>query len=132
MTTVDLTSYTMVEMAIFNTAGMAGTYAALNGSSSYAIFTGNGFPDDIKILKIYNDGTQGVTISLDGTTNHDYMPSKGTLIVDLQANHADTSSFGSGTMAVSVAANDTIGVYVDAGNVVGNAYTVYSIYKIGS
>lgn len=97
MTTVDLTSYTMVEMAIFNTAGMAGTYAALNGSSSYAIYTGNGFPDDIKILKIYNDGTQGVTISLDGTTNHDYMPSKGTLIVDLQANHADTSSFGSGT-----------------------------------
>lgn len=96
MTSVELSSYSMVEMAIFNTAGMAGTYAPLNSSSSYVVYTGNGFPDDIKILKIYNDGTNGVTISLDGTTNHDYMPSKGTLIVDLQANHADNASNGMG------------------------------------
>lgn len=94
----DLSSFQCIEMAVFNTASMSGSFAALNGSASYAIFTGNGFQNDIKILKFYNDGSQAITISYDGVTQHDYLPSKATLIIDLQTNHADNSSYASGIL----------------------------------
>lgn len=95
---MDLSSFQCIEMAIFNTAGMAGTYAILNGSSSYAIFTGTGFEDDIKILKIFNAGTQGITVSYDGVKNHDFWPSGATIIIDLQTNHSDNANDAAGTL----------------------------------
>ena len=94
----DLSSFQMVEMAIYNSAGLAGSFAPLNNSTSYTIFTGNGFPDDIKILKVYNGSNVGITISIDGVTNQDFWPSGMTLIVDLQTNHADNASDGAGTL----------------------------------
>ncbi len=97
MTTVELSSFTCIEMAVYNTAGLAGTFAILNGPTSYLIFTGTGFQDDIKILKFYNDGTTGITLSYDGVKRDDFLPSKATLIIDLQANHADNSAYSSGT-----------------------------------
>lgn len=94
----DLSSFQCIEMAIYNTSGLSGTYAGLNLASSYAIYTGNGFQFDIKILKIYNGSNQGVTVSYDGVTNHDYWPSGATIIIDLQTNHADNPSNGAGTL----------------------------------
>lgn len=88
----ELSSLTMVEMAVFNTASLTGTFQALNGSTSYLIFTGNGFQFDIKILKMYNASNVGITLSFDGTTRNDFIPSGGTLIVDLQTNAANSSS----------------------------------------
>ena len=78
-----------IPRAVFDTSTLGGTYAALNGT---------GFGDDIKILKIYNEGTDGIDISYDGTTDHDYFPAGATVIIDFQANHADTASFGSGML----------------------------------
>lgn len=95
---VDLASFQCIEMAVFNTAALTGTFQVINGAGSYVIFTGTGFQYDIKILKIYNDGTNGVTFSYDGVTQNDYLPSKGTMIIDLQANHRDFSSYGAGTL----------------------------------
>lgn len=85
----DFSSFQCIPMAVFNTATLAGTYAALNTT---------GFADDIKILKIYNAGTLGVTISYDSVTDHDFWPAGATLIIDLQTNHADNSSYGAGTL----------------------------------
>jgi len=95
---IDLSSFQMVEMAVFDTSTLTASYQGLNLAANYLIYTGTGFPDDIKILKIYNGGSQGVTISVDGVTRQDYWPAGMTLIVDLQTNHADGSSTGTGTL----------------------------------
>ncbi len=85
----ELSSFQCITMATFNTATLAGTYAALNGT---------GFSDDIKIMKVYNGGTQGVTISYDGVNDHDFWPAGTTFILDLQTNHSDNSAYGAGTL----------------------------------
>ena len=85
----DLSSFQCITRADFNTSSLTGSYQVLNGS---------GFSDDIKILKIYNGGSVGIDISYNGITPHDYWPAGATLIIDLQANHADNSAYGSGTL----------------------------------
>lgn len=84
----ELDYFTCIPMAVFDTAELTGTLAALNTT---------GFADNIKILKFYNGSTVGVTISYDGVTAHDYFPAGSTQITDLQANHSDNSSYGAGT-----------------------------------
>jgi len=86
---VELSSFECIEMAVFAMSGLTGTYQILNGAAQQADTGAIGFEDDIKILKIYNDdGTQGITISYNGVKKMDYIPPKGTLILDLQANHS--------------------------------------------
>jgi hypothetical protein len=85
----DFSSFQCIPMAVFDTATLGVSYGALNGS---------GFAEDIKILKVYNAGTLGVTISYDGITDHDFWPAGATLIIDLQTNHADNSAYGAGTL----------------------------------
>lgn len=86
----DLSSLQAITAVSFDLAGLTGSFQALNGS---------GFSDDIKILKIYNGNTTtGVDISFDGVNKHDFWPPGATLIIDLQANHADNSAYGAGTL----------------------------------
>ncbi len=88
----DLMSVQCVTKAVFNPASLTGSYQAMNGT---------GFDDTIKILKMYNGSTTvSIDISLDGITNHDFIPPLGTLIVDFQTNHSDGSSSGTGTLNV--------------------------------
>ena len=62
---------------------------------------GTGFSDTVKILKLYNgSSTVAIDISLDGVTDHDFIPPLGLLIVDFQINHASSASFGTGTLNV--------------------------------
>lgn len=109
--------FEMVEMAIFDSSTFSGgtTYDLLNGPSSYETFPGAaapttvGFPDDIKILQIYNGSTVGVILSYNYTVvpvagvptsfhvRNAFLPAGATLIVDLQTNHADNASYGAGT-----------------------------------
>ncbi len=85
-----LMSVQCVTKAVFNPASLTGTYQAMNGT---------GFSDDVKIMKLYNGSTTvSIDISLDGVNDHDFIPPLGTLIVDFQSNHADYSSYGSGTL----------------------------------
>lgn len=109
---MDLSSFQMIEMAVFNSASFSGgtTWDVMNGPSSYQYFTGSGFQNDIKIMQIYNGGTTGVTLSFGQATvtimsvptvvnvRHIYLPPSGTLIVDLQTNHSDNSAYGAGTL----------------------------------
>ncbi len=86
----DLMSVQCVTKAAFNPASLTGSYQALNGS---------GFSDSVKIWKLYNGSTTvSIDISLDGVTDHDFIPPLGTLIVDFQAGHADSASYGTGTL----------------------------------
>lgn len=88
----ELMSVQCVTKAVFNPGSLTGTYQPMNGT---------GFDDTIKILKMYNGSTTvSIDISLDGVTNHDFIPPLGTLIVDFQTNHADSASFGTGTLNV--------------------------------
>lgn len=86
----DLSSMQAITMAVFDTASLSGTYQSLNGT---------GFSDDVKVLKFYNGSNVGVTVSYNnGIADQDFFPSAATQIIDLQANHADNSAYGSGTL----------------------------------
>ncbi len=87
-----------VEMAVFSSASMTGSYQALNDSGSYLIYEGNGFQAPVKMIKILNQTTQDVTLSFDGTTANDFVPAGSAFILDCQTNHSDNSSYGSGTL----------------------------------
>ena len=94
----DLSRFQCIEMAVYNTAGLTGTFAGMNLAANYAIYAGNGFQYDIKVFKIFNASNTGITVSYDGVTRHDFWPAGATLIIDLQANHADNSAYGAGTL----------------------------------
>lgn len=86
----ELSSVQMITRADFNPATLTGSYAAMNGS---------GFSDDVKIMQIYNGSTTlGIDVSLDGINPHFVIPPLGTLVIDFQANHADNSAYGAGTL----------------------------------
>lgn len=93
----ELDSFSCIEMAIFDASTLTGSFQVMNGAAQQTGTGSVGFQDQIKILKFYNDGSTGVIISYDGVINDDFIPSKGTLIIDLQANHADNASDGAGT-----------------------------------
>lgn len=95
---MELDIFECIEMAIFDATTLTGTYQVMNGAAQQAATSSIGFQKDIKILKIYNDGSTGVTISYDGVINNDYLPSKGTMIIDLQTNHRDNSGYSSGRL----------------------------------
>ena len=94
----ELDTFQCVEMSIFDTSTLTGSYQGMNLAANYTIFTGNGFQFPIKVLIFYNAGTTAVQISYDGVTNNDIMPGGATRIMDLQANHKDFSSYGAGTL----------------------------------
>ena len=89
---VGLMSVQCVTKAAFDPSTLTGTYQVMNGT---------GFSDTVKILKLYNGSTTvSIDISLDGVTDHDFIPPLGTLIVDFQTNHADGTTSPSGTLNV--------------------------------
>lgn len=89
MSGVEYDSVQCIPRAIFDPALLTGSYQPLNGP--------DGFADDIKILQMYNGGTVAVDISFDGITDHAIWPSKSTLIVDFQTNHAENPNSSGGT-----------------------------------
>lgn len=90
MASTELMSVQCVPKASFDPAALTGSYQALNGS---------GASDAVKILQLYNgSSTVAIDISLDGVTDHSFIPPLGTLIIDFQTNHWDGSSSGTGTL----------------------------------
>ena len=73
----------------FDTSTLSGTFQE--------VFTG-GFPENIKIMEIYNGSAVAIDVSYDGTDLHAVWPAGATLIVDMQTNHACTASYGAGTL----------------------------------
>jgi hypothetical protein len=86
----DLSSFTCMVAESFDPTTLTGTFAPINGT---------GFSTDIKLIKIFNPSTTiGIDVSYDGVNKHDYWPPGATIIIDLQANHADNSAYGAGTL----------------------------------
>lgn len=86
----DVSFFTAITMAVFDTSTLSGTYQSMNGT---------GFSNDIKVMKIYNGSNVGITVSYDnGGTDQDFFPAGATQILDLQTNHADNSSYSSGIL----------------------------------
>jgi hypothetical protein len=87
-TGVEYDAIQCIPIATFDPSTLTGTYQALNGT---------GFADNVKIMEIYNGGNVGIDISFDGVTDHLFWPTKSTLIVDFQTNHANNPNSSSGT-----------------------------------
>lgn len=90
--------FTCIEMAVFDASTLTASFQGMNLAANQTVSSSVGFQDTIKILKIYNDGSTGVTISYDGVTPNDYLPSKGTMIIDLQTNHKDYGTSAGGEL----------------------------------
>lgn len=102
MATPDLMRVQCVLKAQFDPASLTTSFQPLNGAGTQSDANQVGFSDTVKILKIWNpSSTISIEISLDGVNVHDFIPPRGTLIVDFQANHADSASFGTGTLNVA-------------------------------
>ena len=64
-----------------SSASVSGTYANVG--------TAFGFPP--RLLKIVNDSTQAVTVSLDGANDNDYVPAGGFVLYDCGTNRGNPS-----------------------------------------
>lgn len=66
-----------IPRASFAASGLTGSYQAIDAS---------GFDNAVVMIKMYNGGSTGVDVSWDGSTDHDFMPSGATLIMDIATN----------------------------------------------
>lgn len=73
----------------FNPASLTGIFQP--------VFT-NGFPDNIKIMEVWNGASVAMDVSYDGVNLHAVWPAGATLIIDFQTNHSDNPPYGSGTL----------------------------------
>jgi len=119
---MNLDTFQCIEMAVFDMTTLTGSFEPLNTASQQPVVGSEGFQDSIKVLKLYNDGDTGITLSYNGIVPHDYLPAKGTQIIDLQANHASNSAYGSGTL------NGRKGQYIYG---LGTASTAGNLYISG-
>lgn len=78
-----------ITAAQFNPANLTGSFQPVFAS---------GFPDNIKVLHIFNGSSVTMDVSYDGTNLNAMWPPGATLIVDLQANHSCNPPYGSGTL----------------------------------
>lgn len=91
----ELSCVQCVIKTVFNPASLTGSYQVLNTNPDGSL----GFSDTVKIMKLYNGSTTvSIDISLNGVTNHDFIPPLGCLIVDFQTNHYDGGTYGTGTL----------------------------------
>jgi len=73
----------------FNPASLTGTFQPISVS---------GFSDNCKLVQIWNGGAVAIDVSLDGVNLWAVWPAGATIILDVQANHADNPPYGSGTL----------------------------------
>lgn len=62
-----------------SSASVSGTYAVVGTAFSFAP----------RLVKIVNDSTQAVTVSTDGTNDHDYVPAGGFTLYDIGTNRGN-------------------------------------------
>lgn len=67
-----------LQLVGFNTAGLSGTYTVVNI---------NGIESACFMLKFINTSNVDVTISYDGTIDHDLIPADSTSVINAQQNH---------------------------------------------
>jgi hypothetical protein len=89
MSNPELDSFQAIPASQFNPATLTGTFQPVFAA---------GFPDNIKIMEVYNGGAVAMDVSFDGINLHEVWPSGATLVIDFQTNHSDHPPYGSGTL----------------------------------
>lgn len=89
MSSAELDTFQAITASQFNPASLSGSFQP--------VFT-SGFPDNIKIMEVYNGGAVAMDVSYDGTNLHAVWPAGATLIIDFQTNHNNNPPYGSGTL----------------------------------
>lgn len=69
-------------MSTFNSATLTGSFQAI----------GSPLPDEARIVKLVNDSTVPVVISIDGVTNHDIAPAGSFFLYDVGTNRGNSAS----------------------------------------
>lgn len=63
--------------SVDSATGISGTYAAINT---------NGLPNACVMIRIINNSTKDVTVSFDGTNDHEYVPTMTNVLFQFQTN----------------------------------------------
>ena len=71
------TYITFTELITFDSSALTTSYQPLNAT---------GFSTDVYIFKMYNGSDQDITISYDGSTDHDFLAAGATFIIDFASN----------------------------------------------
>jgi hypothetical protein len=69
--------------SIDSATGVSGTYAAINP---------NGLPNGCIMIRITNNSTKDVTVSFDGTNDHEYIPTLTSVLLQFQTNAQPNAS----------------------------------------
>jgi hypothetical protein len=88
-----------------SSGSVSGTYAAV----------GTAFTYPVRILKIVNNSTEDVTVSVDGTNDYDYVPMGGFVLYDAGTNRGNPSAelvFRQGTQIFVKGTSGSGSVYV--------------------
>jgi hypothetical protein len=96
-------------------------------SGTYAL-VGTAFTYPARIVKILNNTTEDITVSIDGTNNYDYIPAGGYTLYDAGTNRGNSASeanFPQGTAIYVKGTAGTGNVYV----VVIYAYSSTQVYN---
>ncbi len=83
-------------------------------TSSYQAINTGGFTHPLIIARLISTSSTGVTISYDGTNDHDYLPGGGVINLELQTNALSTER-------IAVFAEGTV-IYVKGTAGTGNIY----------
>jgi len=95
-----------LELASFNTTGLSGTYQVINS---------DGLQHPCVILRIVNDSNQDVTVSFDGSTDNDFVPTGTSLVLNGQSNALPNSfvaNFSQGTKVYVKGSTGTGSIYL--------------------
>ncbi len=95
-----------IPMTSISSTTFTGSYQAINST---------GTTQTCFVYKIVNNSTVDVTVSLDGTTDHDFYPSKSAGVLDLQTNKSpqnDSNSLPKGKIVYVKGSAGTGSVYL--------------------
>lgn len=71
-----------IELTSIDSASFTGSYQVINT---------DGLDEPCSLIRIINDSNRDITVSYDGTTDHDFVPTAETLQLPAQANAGPTS-----------------------------------------
>ena len=91
--------------------------AASTFTGNYQAVNASGFPNPICLIKVINNSNKDVTVSYDGTNDHDFVPAGSASVLNLQASNQPNNKMANMAKGIVVwvkGAAGTGSVYVAA------------------
>ena len=95
-----------VTLTSFNSTGLSGSYQAINSA---------GFSQPCFLIRVINDSDADITVSFDGSVNHDFVQAGTTLEINAQSNHQKSdgiANFAKGTQVSVIGSMGTGLIYL--------------------